>query len=82
MKPRPGCLYVAPAFSVKGLSTLMEPNANLAEQRRIAARIIDGRIHRGDAARLADLVEALDNWLLGGGALPSSWGKAGRKEGT
>jgi hypothetical protein len=53
----------------------MDPNANLEEQRRIARRILDGDDR--DAERLAELVEALDEWLASGGFLPSDWA-AGR----
>lgn len=49
----------------------MDPNANLEEQRRIVSTII--RDGSGDAERLADLVEALDEWLSKGGFLPEAW---------
>lgn len=62
----------------------MDPNANLEEQRRIAARILQwtvedaedgaGELH-ADACRLAELVEALDGWLSKQGFLPSDWAK-------
>jgi hypothetical protein len=51
----------------------MDPNANLAEQRAIAARIIAEQESSGDAARLADLVDALDGWLSNRGFLPRRW---------
>jgi hypothetical protein len=56
----------------------MDPNANLAEQRRIAERLIMNQIGREqerlhDAARLAELVEALDEWITNGGFLPDAW---------
>jgi len=69
----------------------MDPDANLAEQRQIAARILArhtddvrsrGRLRRGvemsaddtdDAQRLAELVQALDGWISGGGFLPAAW---------
>ena len=51
----------------------MDPNANLEEQLRIAARIANGEELSTDAERLADLVEALDGWLKGGGFLPQRW---------
>lgn len=53
----------------------MDPTANLSEQRRIVARILDERREPTamDALRLADLVEALDNWIKSGGALPQQW---------
>jgi hypothetical protein len=57
----------------------MDPDANLAEQRKIAAMLIEaidnGRavnwsVHAG---RLAELVIALDNWQTNGGFPPSDW---------
>lgn len=56
----------------------MDPDANLAEQREIVKRI-NGARDQGetpdehDVFRLAELVEALDNWLLHAGALPTVW---------
>ncbi len=56
----------------------MDPTANLAEQRRIVARFIDGpadghETASSDHARLCELVEALDEWLSRGGFLPDQW---------
>lgn len=58
----------------------MDPNANLAEQRRMAKCIIrqmDDRDPPGDIAgnalRLAELVQALDHWISMGGILPEKW---------
>jgi hypothetical protein len=52
----------------------MDPNANLEEQRRIVARILAAETaNHYDAARLADLVEALDAWISKGGFLPETW---------
>ena len=51
----------------------MDPNVNLSEQRRIVARHAAGTATADDYARLADLVEALDVWLMRGGFLPSDW---------
>jgi hypothetical protein len=54
----------------------MDPNANLEAQRRIVARIIDldaTAIDPVDAVALADLVQALDEWLTRGGFLPAEW---------
>jgi hypothetical protein len=59
----------------------MDPDANLIEQRNIARDLI-ARFDRGenlsdyDAARLAELVIALDEWIIGRGFLPASWQKA------
>ncbi len=51
----------------------MDPNANLAEQRRILARRDAGTARLADYERLADLVAALDQWITGGGFLPDAW---------
>lgn len=54
----------------------MDPNANLAEQRRIIARIFAGDEQDGDTQRLADLANALDEWLTNArGFLPTDWSK-------
>ena len=50
----------------------MDPNANLAEQRRILALPSD-ETTREDLARLAELAGALDEWISGGGFLPDAW---------
>jgi len=68
----------------------MDPNANLSEQRRLAAQflaIMDDydeatgeptrAIREADVFRLAELVEALDEWIARGGFLPTAW-QAGR----
>lgn len=68
----------------------MDPNANLAEQRRLAAAIIehsadtlpDGSLRGSaaraiaeDGARLAELVQALDQWIVRGGWPPDAWAR-------
>jgi len=62
----------------------MDPNTNLEEQRRIAARLLADRQRSThsrevdavqDAIRLAELVQALDEWITRGGFLPSEWSK-------
>jgi len=74
----------------------MDPEANLAEQLSLAAEIIEIIDERSDdngvlsdedkdevvdnAERLAELVQALDGWLLRGGFLPKRW--AGTRRGT
>lgn len=59
----------------------MDPNANLAEQKRIARRLLalDRPLVEiaADASRLAELVEALDEWITKGGFLPSAWTSKG-----
>lgn len=60
----------------------MDPNENLREQRELAEKIIR-EIDAGmfdlletEVERLAELVLALDAWLLKGGVFPKAW--AGR----
>lgn len=56
----------------------MDPTANLEEQRQIIWRVMVNNIWKpGDADRLAELSEALDQWISRGGFLPGQW-KAGR----
>lgn len=65
----------------------MDPDANLKEQREIATRMlrrIDREIltlderdgHETDSERLAELAQALDEWLTKGGFLPAAWQRA------
>jgi hypothetical protein len=54
----------------------MDPDANLKEQREIIARMLEEgseSIDSGDAVRLAELVQALDEWLSKGSYLPEDW---------
>jgi hypothetical protein len=63
----------------------MDPTANLEEQVRISKRIQDcthaDELRAGqactrceaDAERLAELVLALDEWIVRGGFLPDAW---------
>jgi hypothetical protein len=56
----------------------MDPNANLNEQLELAERIaarrgIESDDDAADAARLAELVLALDDWIVQGGFLPGRW---------
>ncbi len=61
----------------------MDPTANLKEQRNLVKLIIclgETPSQAGDeaalaryAARLADLVEALDEWIRDGGSIPRQW---------
>lgn len=54
----------------------MDPNANLREQLELTERMLDpdsNYVDSGDALRLAELVEALSEWLRRGGALPDRW---------
>jgi len=56
----------------------MDPDANLEEQLLLAARINRHRDNEKipnehDVWRLAELVEALNEWIRKGGALPTAW---------
>jgi hypothetical protein len=50
-----------------------DPNANLAELRSLAPMILSGSFEAHDAERMAELIEALDEWLTKGGFLPDAW---------
>lgn len=57
----------------------MDPNANLAEQRRIIAKILaePGFLAKvGLCNDLAELAQALDGWISAGGFLPDAWAVA------
>jgi hypothetical protein len=52
----------------------MDPNANLAEQLRLASEISSAdEPDVNDALRLAELVADLHSWIEGGGFLPLAW---------
>jgi len=55
----------------------MDPDTNLTEQRQLAKDILiddDNLLSTVDLGqRLADLVQALDEWICKGGALPKAW---------
>jgi len=64
----------------------MDPDANLTEQLRLAARLLElpaddlGNYTQAEQSeayfaslRLAELVEALHDWMRGGGFLPQAW---------
>jgi hypothetical protein len=54
----------------------MDPDANLAEMRDLSTRILGDTtdtINSDEAIRLAELVQALDGWLSGGGFPPKAW---------
>lgn len=53
----------------------MDPDACLNAIRRVVARIVnDGAVcATADTERLAELVDALDEWITRGGFLPSAW---------
>lgn len=51
----------------------MDPNENLERQRRIVAGILSSVQADDRAVELAELVEALDQWITNGGFLPKEW---------
>lgn len=57
----------------------MDPEANLREQRHLVARINAQWDNDEETTelgfRLAELVQALDEWLSHGGFAPSAWGR-------
>lgn len=58
----------------------MDPNANLKEQRELAAHLLwleenDREIDHDDVLRLSELVIALDNWIASGGFPPDAWAR-------
>lgn len=58
----------------------MDPNATLMELRALAqAHMDEGPEETGldvaDAVRMAELVQALDEWITRGGFLPDAWQK-------
>lgn len=58
----------------------MDPDANLKEQRELAA-LIQSQLDEGetpdedDVLRLSELVIALDEWISNGGFVPAAWRK-------
>lgn len=58
----------------------MDPDSNLTEQLEIAKDILGAVDHGGDideddVARLAELIESLDEWIRRGGFLPKRWAR-------
>ncbi len=55
----------------------MDPEANLKEQRELTAYLLasdaDDDIIAEKGRRLAELVDALDGWIVQGGFLPRRW---------
>lgn len=55
----------------------MDPDVNLAEQLKIAHRILNREPwSQMDGERLAELVEALDGWIRRGGFPPKAWARS------
>jgi hypothetical protein len=50
----------------------MDPDANLKEQLYLC-KVVYGSADDPDAVRLAELVEALHEWIASGGFLPKPW---------
>jgi hypothetical protein len=58
----------------------MDPNANLEEQRRLIHAIFADETSSTNydaLMRLAELSQALDEWLCNGGFLPTAWKQKG-----
>jgi len=54
----------------------MDPNVNLDEMIDLATEHVDAdEIDQDDARRLAELVLALDGWLVCQGFLPKRWAR-------
>lgn len=53
----------------------MDPNAALAELRGLYADLLDTEEDDDHVMRIAELTQALDQWLTGGGFLPNEWQK-------
>ena len=56
----------------------MDPDANLKRQQHLASRILRDAdrgtgVSPTDAAELAELVQALNIWIVTGGFLPDDW---------
>lgn len=51
----------------------MDPDANIEEQLRLATRMAEGPISEHEGRRLAELVLALDEWLVRKGFKPRRW---------
>lgn len=51
---------------------MMDPDATLREMRELVGTFNEDP-ECFDPHRLVELVEALDEWLVGGGFLPSAW---------
>lgn len=49
----------------------MDPNETLREIRELV-----GSTNTSELLRLAQLVDAMDDWIVSGGFLPSAWGAA------
>jgi hypothetical protein len=49
----------------------MDPDVTLAELRQLAERLAEHPDH--DVTALCERVQALDEWLCKGGAIPASW---------
>jgi len=54
----------------------MDPNATLAEIRRLTKRNEEAPLDLADTNRLVLLLLSLDGWLTKGGFLPDAWKRA------
>lgn len=64
-------LHGVPASPARGTESDVDPDANLEEMLGLAEHLVEA----GDteSARLAELVLAMNEWLVKGGALPDEW---------
>ncbi len=53
----------------------MDPNENLKRQRVLVKRILNSLRASEQSTELAELVEALDQWITNGGFLPKPWAR-------
>jgi hypothetical protein len=60
---------------VSSENVTMDPNATLVEIRTLVAIGLSEDLDPADTHRLLMLVEALDDWLTGGGFLPTNWAR-------
>lgn len=67
--PRDHSLGLSSVTNPKEL--IMDPNANIIEQRQIEAAIKDGTATDTDRDRLAELKQALNEWTRSGGFAPT-----------
>jgi hypothetical protein len=54
-------------------ASLMDPDENLRQQRRVSASILAGEVDQDKAEELAALVYSMDQWLSSGGFPPKAW---------
>ena len=53
----------------------MDPTANLKELRELYKSVLKDGSDNDTLNRMAELIEALDQWITNGGFLPNQWTK-------